>query len=278
MARQAGATSRKITRRESGVLSSCADRLAVEEPLEIRVDGHAIAVTMRTPGHDVDLAAGFCLTEGIVQTGDEIDSIEMCSEADYGNIVGVRLTEEAGVRRAAAIERATREMSVSSSCGLCSKQTIDQVAQRVEKLEVKTRVEAARLEAMAGVMCEHQTLFDETGGIHAAAIFTGRGDLRVVREDVGRHNAVDKAIGYLLMREELGGGGESGGGGILFVSGRAGFEIVQKAAMAGIGVVCAVGAPSSMAVDFSLEVGQTLIGFLRENRMNIYAHGDRLVE
>jgi FdhD protein len=260
----------------TGEVSREADCVVVEEPLEIRVDGVAVAVTMRTPGHDVDLAAGFCLTEGIVQSGEEIDVVEPCTESDYGNIVGVRLTEEAGAARKDAIERARREMVMSSSCGLCAKQTIDCVRQKVDRLVADWPVSAASLVEMVETMRGRQTLFAKTGGLHGAGVFTKNGDLRVVREDVGRHNAVDKAIGHLLLHEcET--DGDKEGGDVLVVSGRAGFEIVQKAAMARLSVVCAVGAPSSMAVEFCEAVGITLIGFLRESRMNVYSHMGRLV-
>ncbi|MHC4995504.1 MAG: formate dehydrogenase accessory sulfurtransferase FdhD [Planctomycetota bacterium] len=261
----------RVVKRLGGAGSSGEDVVLVEEPLEIRVDGGAVAVTMRTPGDDVDLAAGFCLTEGIVGSGAEIDVVEPCTEADYGNIVGVRLTAEAGVLRREAIERARRELLMSSSCGLCAKQTIDQVRQRVEPLEATWAVEADALSGMVAAMRERQTMFEKTGGSHGAAVFDAGGALRVAREDVGRHNAVDKAIGRLLLREE------EIGDGVLVVSGRAGFEIVQKAAVARLSVVCAVGAPSSMAVDLAEGLGLTLIGFLRDSRMNVYSRPDRVV-
>jgi FdhD protein len=241
------------------------DLLAVEEPLEIRVGGASVAVTMRTPGADKELAAGFCLTEGIVASPDEIERVEVCSQAEHGNVMDVTLVEEARERRACRVSDAKREMYLSSSCGLCGRQTIDRVFQDVAKISSRFVVERAVLERLPERLREAQPTFNKTGGLHGVALFKPDGTLMVAREDIGRHNAVDKVIGHqaLLGRWPV-------KDAVLLVSGRAGFEIVQKAGIAGIGVIAAVGAPSSLAVDACVKMGITLVGFLRPGRMNVY--------
>lgn len=269
--------SRHVTRIEGACLSHTDDRLAVEEPLAIRVGATSLAVTMRTPGpaghqHDRELAAGFCLTEGIVTHADEIESVEPCTEPNEGNVIVVTLVPEAAARCAKAISDARREMFMSSSCGLCGKQTIDKVCRAVQKNTDRFTLTRETLDALPAKMRKIQSTFDQTGGLHAAAIFTPAGEIRVLREDIGRHNAVDKVIGHelLLGRAPL----KSVG---LLVSGRASFEVVQKAAVAGIALIAAVSAPSSMAVDLAIAADITLIGFLRPGRMNIYHDPARVV-
>ncbi|MBI1371073.1 MAG: formate dehydrogenase accessory sulfurtransferase FdhD [Planctomycetes bacterium] len=264
-------TTRSITRLDGLCARPTDDRLAVEEPLEIRLGDAPLAVTMRTPGDDLDLAAGFCLTEGVVAEPGDVAHIELDAQAKWGNIARVTLTDAAMLQRAERIEAARRQWFVSSSCGLCGKQTIDRLMQELRPLRGDFTIDAATLSSLPTKMRRAQSTFDQTGGLHAAALFTPTGELIALREDVGRHNAVDKVIGHLLRENRL-----PADEAVLIVSGRSSFEIMQKAAMAGIALIGAVSAPSSLAVDFAQRVGQTLVGFLRENRMNMYAHPQRL--
>ncbi len=260
-----------VTRVTGTVAKQERDQLALEEPLEIRINGDPLAVTMRTPGHDDDLAAGFCLTEGVAGSADDIEAVAPCREAEHGNVILVTLTDEALAARSRCIADARRESFLSSSCGVCGKQSIDRIFQKIGPLAGDFTVDRAVIAGLPDVMRKAQPTFDQTGGLHAAAIFDAVGKLLVVREDVGRHNAVDKAIGYLLLNGKL-----MGEPRLLLVSGRCSFEVVQKAAMAGIALVAGVSAPSSLARDFADRAGQTLIGFLRADRMNIYTHDHRV--
>ena len=226
---------------------------------------------MRTPGPDRDLAAGFCLTEGIIAEADELESVEPCDEAEYGNIIAVRLTDEAMARRAEQIACAKRELYLSSSCGLCGKQSIDRIRQKTPPIAGDFTIARDTLAGLPDVMRAAQATFEQTGGLHACGWFTPAGELRLLREDVGRHNAVDKVVGAALLSHQL-----PLAQGVLLVSGRASFEIMQKAAMAGCAFVAAVSAPSSLAVDFAVELGMTLVGFLRPGRMNIYHDRGRI--
>ncbi len=284
---------RSIIRLRDGDRAAAEDQLAIEEPLEIRIGAVPLAVTMRTPGlagHDGDLAAGFCLTEGIIEHADEIERIERCEDdggaglagsmvrdatgsasGHAGNIIIVHLTEEAARRRQEQIACARRESFITSSCGICGRQSIDRVQQRIAPLAVTFHVPQARLLQLPDLMRQAQATFATTGGLHAAALFSATGELRLLREDVGRHNAVDKVIGASLLTGQL-----PLRKNMLLVSGRASFELVQKAAIAGIELLAAVGAPSSLAVDLAARVNLTLIGFLREGRMNLY-HGEERV-
>ncbi len=272
MSDPSGVTRYRVIRRDGDRTRADEDRVAVEEPLELRIGDTPLAVTMRTPGHDDELAAGFCLTEGVVSGADDVVALRPCDLAEYGNVVEVELSEVAARRHAADIERARRALYVSSSCGLCGKQSIDRLEQATRPLGPGPEVAAATLARLPAVMREAQDVFAQTGGLHAAAIFEVDGRLRVLREDVGRHNAVDKVIGHelLLGRTPI----ESG---VLLVSGRASFEIVQKAAMAGVAVLCAVSAPSSLAVDLAVRLDLTLVAFLRDARMNVYNDAGRIV-
>ena len=259
----------RITRIEHGLAVQDDDRVAIEEPLEIRIGDEPLAVTMRTPTgleHDRALAAGFCLTEGIIAHADELESVEPCTIAEYGNVVIVRLTEEATTRRAACVSSARRELYMSSSCGLCGKQSIDRLRQSAPPIKGEFTVTHDTLASLPDRMRAAQSTFDTTGGLHAATLFTPAGELRLLREDVGRHNAVDKLIGAALLTGQV-----PIDPGILLVSGRTSFEIVQKAAMAGIACIAAVSAPSSLAVTTAADLGITLVGFLRQSRMNVYA-------
>jgi FdhD protein len=264
----------------SGVLRSAADHLAGEEPLEIRVHGTPFTVTMRTPGHDFDLVAGFLVSEGVVHAGDQISrmdyraAIGATGERDY-NVVDVRLAP--GVPQPDASMQ--RHVYTSSSCGVCGTASIDAV-RKVSRHDVaadRTTVRLDHLLALPDRLREHQDVFARTGGVHAAALFApspdgGGPDLLCVREDVGRHNAVDKVVGWAVREGPL-----PVAGGVLQVSGRASFELVQKAAMAGIPVLSAVSAPSALAVELADELGVTVVGFNRGDRLNAYTHVDRLV-
>jgi FdhD protein len=262
-------SAKMVLRWEGGALRDQPDELAEEEPLEIRVRGRAVSVTMRTPGHDEELAAGFLLSEGIVRRAQDIVRIEPCPRNEEGNLVNVVLAPEVPVD----FEQLTRHVFASSSCGLCGKATIDAVRGRFEPVAdgADAWVDVATIAAMPEAMHRAQTAFARTGGLHAAALYDTAGRLLVLREDVGRHNAVDKVLGHALM---------NGRGPldrhVLLVSGRASFEIMQKALAGRVPIVAAVSAPSSLAVQFAEESNQTLIGFLREGRMNVYAHARRI--
>jgi FdhD protein len=244
-----------------------ADELAPEEPLEIQIDTRPVCVVMRTPGHDEELAAGFLLTEGLIKRRRDLARIAPHPRHPTGNVLGVFLAPPVAVNFA----RLTRHVFVSSSCGLCGKTTIAAVHQHFKPVRARLRVAARVLLALPEKLRRRQTVFARTGGLHAAAIFTARGRLVVVREDVGRHNAVDKALGHALRRGLLPLDRH-----ILMVSGRASFEIMQKALAARIPVVAAVSAPSSLAVAFARASGQTLVGFLRGERLNVYARPERV--
>ena len=245
----------RVTRSSS---TSEDDALAVEEPLEIRVGEKNIAVTMRTPGDDFDLAAGFLFTEGIVKDGD----IESIRHWGSPNVVRVALRE--GVALDAS--KLDRHFYTTSSCGICGKTSIEAIRVIAQPLE-PVRPRAELIHRLPSMLEMGQSTFHRTGGLHGAAIFDAEGELLALREDVGRHNAVDKAIGALFR--------EGRGGSMLVVSGRASFELVQKAIVARIGVLAAVGAPSSLAVELARELNLTLLGFVRDDRFNIYA-GDVL--
>jgi FdhD protein len=243
--------------------------LVAEEPLEIRVDGRAVSVTMRTPDQDVELAAGFLLSEGVVKQRRDIRTIKACARNQQGNTVSVQL--DPAVRF--EFEKLTRHVFAASSCGMCGKATIAAIRAQLDPIsDLETpRIAATLLASLPATMRITQKTFDRTGGLHAAALFDENGNLVVVREDVGRHNAVDKVLGHALLNDLLPLSRH-----ILVVSGRSSFEIVQKALAGRIPIVAAVSAPSSLAVDFAKENGQTLIGFLRDNRMNVYCGHARL--
>jgi len=241
------------------------DYVAVEEPLEIRIEGRAVAVTMRTPGHDLELAAGFLLTEGVIDGADDITAIAHVDDPSNprGNTVDTRLASGVEAARRSA---ADRSLFASSSCGICGKESIDRVVLNAPELTKTLTVADPIFLSLPDKLREAQDVFEQTGGLHAAALFDTEGSLEVIREDIGRHNAVDKVIGWRLEQGEVPIDDR-----ILLISGRAGFEIVQKALMAGISVVAAVGAPSSLAVSLATKSGLTLIGFLRDGRFNRYA-------
>ena len=254
-----------ITRVDADGAQSVTDAVAREEPLEIRIEGRPVAITMRTPGHDLELAAGFLFTEGVIDGHDDLTAIAHVDDpsAPEGNTVDTILAAGVPAARRGAADRA---MFASSSCGVCGKATIARLRQTVPPLSSPIAVDPQVLMGMPQVLREAQNVFESTGGLHAAGLFSTTGQLEVSREDIGRHNAVDKVIGWRLRRDAVPVDDR-----ILLVSGRAGFEIIQKALMAGISTVAAVGAPSSLAVELAQESGMRLIGFLRDGRFNQYS-------
>ncbi|MBW2413752.1 MAG: formate dehydrogenase accessory sulfurtransferase FdhD [Deltaproteobacteria bacterium] len=240
------------------------EHVVVEEPLEIRLDGEPLAVTMRTPGHDAELAVGFLVTEGIVPSPAAIATAAHCDENE--NVVEVRTAEGAAVE-----PPEPRRFYSTSSCGVCGKATIDAVRVNAPHLGGDaTRITPSLLSALPARLREVQELFDATGALHAAGLFDADGRLVCAREDVGRHNAVDKLVGWAAIHER------SLAGHVLVVSGRAGFEIVQKAAVARIPIVAAISGPSSLAIDLARECGLTLVAFLRGGTMNVCSAPERV--
>jgi FdhD protein len=253
--------------RDGESLRRASDELAREEPLEIRVDNHPVSVTMRTPGHDSELAIGFLMTEGILKSKEDLLKVEAHPRNKRRNVINVFLAPG----RAVNLSQLTRHVFASSSCGLCGKASIEAVHQHFEPVQSRVRVQGKIISTLPGRLRQAQETFERTGGLHAAAIFTETGELVISREDIGRHNAVDKVLGFGLLNARLPFDRH-----ILLVSGRASFEIMQKALAARIPIVAAVSAPSSLAVQFARESGQTLVGFLREERMNVYSLPERI--
>ncbi len=243
------------------------DQVATEEPLEIRVEGRPLAVTMRTPGHDEELAAGFLYTEGVIDGADDLAAMAKVLDPldPQDNTLDVRLASGVDLdgRRFAS---AQRDLFASSSCGLCGKATIDRILQDAPPLEAPRRAPPELLMGLPPAMQAAQATFATTGGLHAAALFGFDGVLEVLREDIGRHNAVDKVLGWRLRKDRAPVDDR-----VLLVSGRAGFELVQKAVLARVPVLAAVGAPSSLAVELAVDSGLQLIGFLRDGRFNVYS-------
>ena len=267
---------RKVLRIRDGAVTTRPDTLVAEEPLEIRLNGKPLAITMRTPGDDFALAAGFLVSEGVLAAASDLQNIVYCAGAiadgsNTYNVVDVRTAP--GV----SLPDFTLERNVytSSSCGLCGKASLDAVRTTTRwpiADSPRLRVTPALLSGLPERLREAQRVFDRTGGLHAAALFTEDGELLDIKEDVGRHNAVDKLVGRALQNGEL-----PLSRTVLLVSGRASFELAQKAVMAGIPMLAAVSAPSSLAVDLATETGLTLVGFLRGGSMNVYAGDDRIV-
>jgi FdhD protein len=264
-----------VLRLSAGHTSRQPDRLAVEEPMELRVDGHALAVTMRTPGHDVELAHGFLLTEGVIGSVTDVVAGRYCNSVDERgrntyNVLDVSLAP--GV--AAPDSGLDRNFYTTSSCGVCGKASLDAVRLHSQFAvdEDSAQVSPETLFALPDALRAGQRLFNSTGGLHAAGLFTAEGRLLVVREDVGRHNAVDKVLGWALLNDHI-----PARGCILMVSGRASFELAQKAVMAGVPILAAVSAPSSLAVELAAESGMTLVGFLRGTTMNVYTGAERIM-
>ncbi|GAB3653058.1 formate dehydrogenase accessory sulfurtransferase FdhD [Glycomyces tarimensis] len=268
-------TRQKVVRLAAGDRSGRVETLVVEEPLELRVGGESLMVTMRTPGDDFDLAAGFLVSEGVVTKAHELATMRFCAGTDeHGeqtyNLLDLALAP--GV--APPTPAARRATTTTSACGICGKTSLDNVRTKSAwaVADDPVRIKADTLFALPERLRAAQRLFDKTGGLHAAGLFTADGELLVSREDVGRHNAVDKVIGWALRENFL-----PLRNTVLMVSGRASFELVQKAVMAGIPVLAAVSAPSSLAVDLANESGLTLAGFLRGEAVNLYARADRVV-
>lgn len=242
------------------------DFVAVEEPLQIRLNGADLAITMRTPGNDDELAVGFLHSEGIISSGSAIAAIETGD-----NSISITLTAAA----APDVSAQTRHFYLTSSCGVCGKASVDALVAAGCSAPPRDspKISRATVESLPQALRATQAVFDRTGGLHAAALFNAQGELQLVREDVGRHNAVDKLIGRSVLdgRVPL-------HDAILMLSGRISFELVQKALLAGVGIVVAVGAPSSLAVETALRFGLTLVGFVRDGRFNIYAGESRIQE
>jgi FdhD protein len=261
----------QVSEWDDGHLRRKDDYLAAEEPLEIRIGADPLSVTMRTPGHDRELAAGFLFTEGLIQHSEQILKLETAEPqggTNRGNVIEAKLTSEA----APDFAKMKRHFFAASSCGICGKASIDSIRSRLLAApNPDFRLDAELLITLPDALRSSQDVFQRTGGLHAAALFDRHGKLLVLREDIGRHNAVDKVIGWALLEGRV-----PLSDSVLLVSGRGGFEIVQKAIVAGIPVVASVSAPSSLAVQLARELHLTLIGFLRGRRFVIYAGEERL--
>jgi FdhD protein len=262
-----------VMRVTAGGRATTVDRTATEEPLEIRLHNRPFAVIMRTPGADLELAAGFLLAERVLSCADDLGLIEHCTDpsAEHPeNIVNVTLASRSE-QALDAILAARRQVTTNSSCGLCGRLTIESLRVDAPPFDAACTLPSAVLLDLPGRLRSAQTIFNETGGLHAAGVFARDGSVVEFAEDVGRHNAVDKVIGRLLIRESLPLSEH-----VLFVSGRTSFEIVQKAVLAGIPFVASVSAPSSLAVELASELGVTLAGFVRGDTFNVYAHPERI--
>jgi len=271
----------EIDRIEAGAASAVEDAVAIEEPLEIRLaysnsDGRraeqSISVTMRTPGHDAELAAGFLFTEGIIRSADDIERIGPCGPPAVNGLVNVVRVDLAKTV-AVDLDRLERHFYTSSSCGVCGKSSLEAVAVqgRYDIHEAEFRLSAEQLGGLPAGLRAQQVTFEATGGLHASGLFDSNGAIVDVREDVGRHNALDKLIGHAIMHGSL----PLSAYGIV-VSGRTSFELLQKAMMAGVPMVVAVGAPSSLAIELAREFGITLGGFIKADKFNLYSRPDRV--
>lgn len=261
---------RPVLKWRDGAAREQIEKLAVEEPLEIRLGGRRFTLTMRTPGNDEELAAGFLFAEGFINDASELGEIRRVrgrKGAPEPNALDIILNVPADGLRT----RLKRNFTISSSCGVCGKTSIDSIRRRVKPPSDSARVAPSVLLSLAAKLRDGQRVFTATGGLHGAAIFDLDGNLLAIREDVGRHNAVDKLVGHALTNAMLPLANH-----MMMVSGRLSFEIVQKAAAAGVPILAAVSAPSSLAVELAEEVGTTLIGFLRDGTFNIYTRPDRI--
>lgn len=259
----------RLLRRSGETWEARDDVVACEEPLEIRVEGRSVAVVMRTPGHDEELAAGFLVSEGVVKGPRDLLEVSQCpvTADSKGNVVDVLLG-------GAVVnwDSLTRHVFSASSCGLCGKTSLDSVFQQFPNVTADWQIDTAFLGSLPAKLRAVQDTFETTGGLHACAVFDLAGHLIIAREDVGRHNALDKVLGWALMQDRLPLDQH-----VLLLSGRVSFEMMQKALAAGIPLVAAISAPSSLAVEFAERSGQTLVGFLRGSTMNLYAHPARLI-
>jgi FdhD protein len=269
-------TSKKIAHHPAakfrgGSFTSIDDALAVEEPLEIRLAGRRFTLTMRTPGNDEELAAGFLLAEGFIANAAELGEIRRVRDAkgaNESNAIDVILNVKADGLR----ERLKRNFTISSSCGVCGKTSIESITRRIAPIASRAKVAASTILLLGAKLRESQAVFAATGGLHACGLFDLAGNLLATREDIGRHNAVDKIAGWALANKML-----PLTKSVMMVSGRLSFEIVQKAAAAGVPILVAVSAPSSLAVELADETGITLVGFLRDASFNVYTHRARIV-
>lgn len=257
-----------VVRVQDGRRGQESDRAAVEEPLEIRLHGHPFAVIMRTPGSDRELAAGFLLSESVIATADDLGTIAYCEDAE--NVLNVTLAGGADTRLARLLAE-RRQVTMNSSCGLCGRLTIESLVVDRPALTAGMTVPASTVATLPERLRVAQELFGETGGVHAAGLFAADGRLIASAEDVGRHNAVDKVVGRMLMIDALPLSDR-----LLFVSGRTSFEIVQKALFAGVPIVASVSAPSSLAIDLARDAGLTLVGFVRGSTFNVYSRPERI--
>jgi FdhD protein len=259
----------QVTEWADGKISRAEDYLSAEEPLEIRAGRRSLGVSLRTPGNDEELVAGFLFTEGIVSARDQLVALRPPGESDTErNLVRVALSSKARLNGSGA----ARRFSAGSACGVCGKASIDQLRRRgLRRPESATLFDPEVLVQLPEKLHAEQRVFSRTGGLHAAALFDAAGELLILREDIGRHNAVDKVIGWAFLQNRLPLSGHA-----LLVSGRGGFEIVQKTIAAGIPLLASVSAPSSLAVQLAREFGLTLIGFLRGRRFIIYSEEDRI--
>jgi len=256
-----------IRKNSSGSVSNVDDFVAIEEPLEIRVEEKNVAIVMRTPGHDRELAAGFLLSEGVIKSRNDVFEISECeslttNDFGKGNFVSVLLSKEVKFE----FGNLTRHVFTSSSCGICGKATIESIMIDFPKIERQNKICRSKIVSYPDKLSEAQTTFKKTGGLHASALFNPNGEIVVIREDVGRHNALDKVIGYALLENLLPLSDHT-----LLLSGRISFELMQKSLAAGIPTVAGISAPSSLAIEFAEKSGQNLIGFLRDQTMNIYS-------
>jgi FdhD protein len=265
------AVERRGDPRPAGPFAADRDQVVAEEPLEIRIGGESLLVTMRTPGDDLDLAAGLLFTEGVLASLDEVAALTHGAPSagrDRDNVVEVTVAPG----RTLEVGAARRVLRATAACGLCGKESIAAVRRRIAPIDDPTTVALDVVLGLPETIRAAQPVFAATGGLHAVGLFTPDGRPLLVREDVGRHNAVDKVIGARLR-----GGFPSLAGGVMLLSGRAGFELVQKAAIARVPIVCSVSAPSALAVDLADEVGMTLVGFVRGGSANVYTHPHRIV-
>lgn len=269
----------EITKYSSSERKVTPDLMAVEEPLEIRIgfgphahrEQKSLSVTMRTPGHDYELAIGFLFTEGIIDTYDQVESIKYCEDVgrqeEKDNVVRVELKPDVVLD----LKKLLRNFYTTSSCGVCGKSSIESVTVTCTRLTDSLKIDKKTIHSLSSKLREAQQIFEHTGGLHAVGLFSKDGELKLTREDVGRHNAMDKVVGASLFIKEIPLSNH-----IMMVSGRASFELVQKALRAGVPVMAAVGAPSSLAVSLARDIGMTLLGFVRENSFNVYAGEQRI--
>ena len=264
-------TTELVTRWRNFQSTPVDDRLVVEEPLEIRVGNQSLIVVMRTPGHDFELGAGFLYTEGLIQSADDIGAMAYCEDADgtnLQNIINIHLVNGKILEEQASWQR---NFHANASCGLCGKMTIESVWQEIPPIKSSFQINQAVLYKLNERLKSAQTVFAETGGLHAAGLFNAQGELHIAREDIGRHNAVDKVIGQALLSEQIPLDRH-----ILMVSGRASFEIIQKALFARIPAIVAVSAASSLAVELARGSEMMLIGFMRGKNMTVYSCPERI--